>query len=166
MRRHKAILSISLSGGHPDLVKQAMAITRVTAAATAASDALGVIWPTGMVLSQPDEFIGQTAEMSASVLPFYCWIGFFPFLRKPHTCISTNGLDTFGLLEFEIRSTRPLLPTLQMLTWYVHDALLSRMMPPLSRDWWTIPGHEGEVTGHYGPTAEGPHDRACILEYR
>jgi len=103
MKPHKAHLIVSYFGTDGTLLDRALLLTRLTAAAAKAFDAVGVYWGHGGVVLSARRFQDIAAKATTDKLPLLTWID-FRLQKNPDKTINvlTTGLEYFGCMEIEI----------------------------------------------------------------
>ncbi len=97
-KSHAIVTSTPL--GEP--VEEALAVSRVIAAACKAGDAVGVYWGNGGQVHKPEFFVDAVRAFEA--LPVMLWVGVAVSASSPKGpfTLSTMGMRSFGHKEFEV----------------------------------------------------------------
>jgi uncharacterized protein DUF4261 len=107
LREHAAHLLISLAPSSEDAIDRHLRLTRVVAAILSQCDAVGVYWPNGRVVHQPQAFQEQAGEVSRDALNPMLWIDMRIVPGDDELwSLYTTGLAAFGRPEIEIPSTQ------------------------------------------------------------
>jgi len=90
----------------PEAPAACLLLTRLTAAVTATSRALGVYWESGKLVIHPQMFLEHSRKMTREELPLYLWIDFHcELLSDGSYNAATTGLGAFGYPELEVMNS-------------------------------------------------------------
>ena len=105
-RAHAIVLTAP--GGDP--VGDAMAVSRLLAAAASAGDPAGIYWGNGSMMHKPAMFIDAVSSFDADgPPPVMLWVGVLMSADGPQGpfTITTRGMNPFGHKELEIIDAQP-----------------------------------------------------------
>lgn len=104
VKRHRAHMLITMTGGGADPVRRRLVLTAVTALAARQPGVMAVYWPEATQILYPPVFIDMADEInSPEAPPLYLWVDLRAF-RNPDgtTGLFTTGLAPLGHMEIEI----------------------------------------------------------------
>ncbi|MEW6366386.1 MAG: DUF4261 domain-containing protein [Acidobacteriota bacterium] len=99
--KHTAHL-ICTVGGTVEKKVAAINLTKLVAAVTQSTSALGVYWGAANLVHSPAAFFGQAREMTEEFLPLYLWILFGLSGAVGKVTLRTQGMASLGFMELEI----------------------------------------------------------------
>jgi hypothetical protein len=103
MRSHRAHAIVAFTMNDGDALDRALMLTRIVAAVTACSDAVGVYWGDGAVVQPAAAFVAEAQAMSREYLPLYLWLGFYGRQELDgRLTVRTYGLRRFRLMDVEV----------------------------------------------------------------
>lgn len=107
LRGHVAHILVVMKSKALPRTEAALALTRVVAALAGTSAAAGVFWGGNGTVHAPGPFLDTALHGNQRNLPLDLWIA-FALVPEPDGTHSlyTSGMEEFGLLEIEIRSSR------------------------------------------------------------
>ncbi len=104
MKKHTAHLMVSIIGSDGSTIERMLLLTKVLAAATAASHhSVGIYWGRSSLVHEPIQFIEEAKSADLQDLPIMLWIKFY-IQQHPAQSFSviTIGLEAFERMEIEI----------------------------------------------------------------
>jgi hypothetical protein len=165
MRDHAAHLLIAVVDEGGKAVEKAATLTRLTAAAVAATPSVGVFWGPGRLVHAPGAFAEQAIQMRPDNLPLFLWIDF----RVEQTDegvyrLYSTGLEALGESEIEVArfdgNPQELLDFVYNFAHYMID------QKKLIRDGDTIGLTDAvQVTAHRGPSILGGDLEVIQLQF-
>ena len=104
VKRHRAHLLITMTGGAMDPVRRRLILTGVTALAARQAGVMAVYWPEAALLIFPPAFVGMADKIkSPEAPPLYLWVDLRAFRNSDGTTgLFTVGLQALGHMEIEI----------------------------------------------------------------
>jgi hypothetical protein len=105
LQHHPAHLIIAASTDALPQVELTLLLTRVTAAATAMTDAAGVYYGNAALVISPEQYMEHAAVANTEQLPILLWVGFHPVREAAGLSAYTTGMSTFGHLELEVHES-------------------------------------------------------------
>jgi hypothetical protein len=94
---------VALTGERGNPLQRHIALTRLTAAVAAHSDAAGIYWGGGRLVHDPKVFVEQAHRLSPDNLPLPLWIDFRVEPGEDGSCrLFTTGMKAFDKMEIEI----------------------------------------------------------------
>ncbi|MGE5417829.1 MAG: DUF4261 domain-containing protein [Acidobacteriota bacterium] len=135
-----------------DALARVMTLTRMSAAAAAKSDSVGVYWDAGGVIQEAQEFIFSAEEMSKDELPLNLWIDFrIEDAPGERFKLFTTGMRVFGHREIEVRPAR--INPDEILSTVFNVACYLLLNGPVIKDGNTIGAtDEDRMLVQYGPS--------------
>ncbi len=122
--------AVALTAPANDPVGEAMALSRLIAAAATAGDPAGVYWGNGGMVHKPELFIDAVksfdGDEDGGALPVVVWIGVNISADNPRGpfTLSTRGFNAFGHKELEVLETRMPIGDLRTLVYDISMYLL------------------------------------------
>jgi hypothetical protein len=109
MMNHASHILVALVGGKGNIIQRCIALTHLTAAVAAHTDAAGIYWGGGTLVHDPHAFVEHAKSISFSNLPLPLWIDFRVEQNDDDSYrLFTTGMKVFGHKEIEIwHCTKP-----------------------------------------------------------
>ena len=107
LRDHRSHVLVVLVPKASQRIDAALSLTRVVAAVTACSRAVGVLWGGGGLVHSPEPFVEVARKIGRESLPLQLWVGFGVHREEDGThSLYTSGLEEFGHMEIEVAGSR------------------------------------------------------------
>lgn len=104
---HNSHLLVVLTGETGDAVRHWLALTHLTAAVAAHSDAAGIYWGGGTLVHDPRVFLEEARRATPENLPLHLWIDFRIESNDDGTLrLFTTGMKALDKMEIEIPRSR------------------------------------------------------------
>ena len=107
LRDHRSHVLVVLVPKASQRIDAALSLTRVVAAVTASSQAVGVLWGGGGLVHSPESFVEVARKTSRESLPLQLWVAFGIHREEDGAhSLYTSGLEEFGHMEIEVAHSR------------------------------------------------------------